>query len=103
MKEKIISDLQDKLKSRYRDFYGLYLFGSQARKTSTIQSDWDIAIIFDRTIDWKFKDEVRSLVYDVMLQHNVVIDSHIYSREEILVPKTPFREMLKSKGIFYAS
>ena len=99
----LIAELRNVLKSRFNDFRGLYFFGSQKKNIATAVSDWDFAIVFDRTIDWKFKDEVRDILYDMMLKYNIVIDSHIYSVSELRNPKTPFRESVSRDGIFYAA
>jgi len=103
MKEQLILEITSSLRKRYSDFKGIYLFGSQARGEEKKDSDWDFAIVFDRVIDWRFKDEVRSILYNIMLHHDIVIDSHIHSLKEIQKPRTPFLEEVQTSGIYYAA
>lgn len=100
---KLLSEIFDQLRKGGFNIIGLYLFGSRANNTFNEDSDYDIAIILDEKIDWKVKDKVREVVYDIMLENDIVIDSHIYSKEEIGQSITPLRESIKSTGIFYAN
>jgi len=81
---------------------GLYFFGSRAKELQTKESDYDIAVIIKLPVSRKIKDEVRSVVYEIMLEHDVVIDTHIYSESEIDKPATPFREAIRKEGVYYA-
>ena len=100
---KLLAEISHRLRKGGFNIIGLYLFGSRANNTFNEDSDYDIAIILDEKIDWKVKDKVREVVYDIMLGNDIVIDSHIYSKEEINLSITPLRESIKSTGIFYAS
>jgi predicted nucleotidyltransferase len=100
---KLLSEISDQLRKGGFNIVGLYLFGSRANNTFNQDSDYDIAIILNEKIDWKVKDKVREVIYDIMLENDIVIDSHIYSKEEIDHSITPLRESIKSTGIFYAS
>ncbi|MEO8231286.1 MAG: nucleotidyltransferase domain-containing protein [Ignavibacteriota bacterium] len=103
-KDKILlAEISKQLKKGGFDLAGLYLFGSRAKNTFNEYSDYDIAIILNENIDWKLKDKVREVIYDIMLESDIVIDSHIYSKEEIELSITPLRESIKSTGVFYAS
>jgi predicted nucleotidyltransferase len=97
----LISELKEGLNSRYKDFTGIYFFGSRSRENFSDESDLDLVLTFERNIDRDFKNEVRDFVYDYALKYNVVIDSHIYNLNEILNPITPFRYVVRNEGIFY--
>lgn len=99
----LLAEIYIQIKKGGFDVDGLYLFGSRANDTFNEDSDYDVAIILNEKIDWKLKDKVRELVYDIMLERDIVIDSHIYSKEEMELSITPLRESIKSTGIFYAS
>lgn len=99
----LLARILDQLKKTGLDVVGLYLFGSRANNTFKDDSDYDVAIILNEKVDWKLKDKVREVIYDIMLENDIVIDSHIYSKEEIELSITPLRESIKSTGIFYAS
>jgi predicted nucleotidyltransferase len=100
---KLLSEISNQLIKSGFNIIGLYLFGSRAKNTFNEDSDYDVAIILNEKIDWKVKDKVREVIYDIMLESDIVIDSHIYSKEEIDLSITPLRESIKSTGIFYAS
>lgn len=98
----LLIKIADKLKVGGFNLHGLYLFGSRAKNSFREDSDYDVAIILNEKVDWKLKDKVREVIYDIMLDNDIVIDSHIYSKEEIEFSVTPLRESIKSTGIFYA-
>ncbi len=99
----LLARILEQLKKTGLDVFGLYLFGFRANNTFNDESDYDVAIIPNEKVDWKLKDKVREVIYDIMLENDIVIDFHIYSKEEIELSITPLRESIKSTGIFYAS
>lgn len=104
MKDKseiIVNKIRLLLKQKVHSFRGLYFFGSRAKQVQQKYSDYDIAVILDEDITWQRKDEVRNLVYDIMLEYDIIIDIHVYSVKEFINPSTPFRSSIKSEGIFY--
>ena len=98
----IIEEVRKSLKESAIPLKGIYLFGSRAKNSQTKDSDYDIAVILKIPVSQLIKDSVRSFVYDVMLKYDVVIDSHVYSENDITDPTTPFREKIRTEGIFYA-
>jgi predicted nucleotidyltransferase len=97
----IINELVNELKSRYADFRGIYLFGSYARGEANDDSDIDLAIVFDRDIDWRFKDSVREIIIDKEIEYKLIIDTHFYTSQELIEPATPFRENIITDGVFH--
>jgi len=98
----IIEEVRKSLREAGISLKGLYLFGSRARNLQYKDSDYDIAVILKTPVNQVTKDEIRSVIYDIMLKYDVVIDSHIYAEPDIINPATPFRKIIKSEGIFYA-
>ena len=98
----LLSEISSQIKKAGLQLKGLYLFGSRAAHKHNETSDYDVAIILDEKIDWKLKDKVREVIYDLMLDYDIVIDSHIYTEIEIDLPTTPLRQNIKSSGIYYA-
>lgn len=98
----LIKEVRENLKNSGIDLQGIYLFGSRSKGIQETDSDYDVAIVIKSKVTHETKDFVRSIVYDIMLKHDVVIDSHIYSEKDISDPQTPFREVIKNEGIFYA-
>ena len=59
------------------------LFGSQAKNSENMDSDFDILIITKDIFNWKEKSLIRDICFDVSLDFEVLIDSKIISQEEI--------------------
>jgi len=59
------------------------LFGSQAKNIETDDSDYDILILMKSKKDWKTKDKVIDICYDIDLKHDILIDPHILAEEEL--------------------
>ena len=49
----------------------------------------------------KFEREILDLIYDFDLKYDLIFDAKIFSSEEVSNPKTPFRSVIKEKGIYY--
>src|SRR5574338_6126 len=95
---KLLAEIYTRIKKGGFDLDGLYLFGSRVKNTFKEDSDYDVAIILNQTVDWKLKDKVREVIYDIMLEQDILLDSHIYSKEDIELSITPLRESIKSNG-----
>ena len=102
-KDKILlAEISTQIKKGGFDLAGLYLFGSRANNTFNKDSDYDVAIILNEKIDWKLNDKLQAIVYDIMLENDIIIDSHIFTKNEIESPITPLRESIKLDGVYYA-
>lgn len=97
----IINEIKKVLEETYSDFKGIYFFGSQSKNINPNESDYDLALIFSRKIDRKFKNEIIDLIYGFDLKYEVVLDVKIFSESEIKNPITPFRRKIKNEGFFY--
>ena len=98
----LLAEIYTQIKKGGFNIIGLYLFGSRANNTFNEDSDYDIAIILNEEVDWRVKDKVSGVVYDIMLEHDIIIDSHIFIKNEIESPITPLRESIKLDGVYYA-
>ena len=100
--EKILSELNVRLKVKHSDFKGLYFYGSRARGKGEKYSDYDIVFIFERdVIGRKLRDEVISIVYDYEIENDIIVDIKVYPFKFIQQPITPFHQNIKTEGIFY--
>jgi uncharacterized protein len=83
-KIKILEDLKNQLKNYLGDdLVNIYLFGSQAKNTEGANSDYDILILIKKRNDWKTKDKVIDICYEIDLKHDILIDPHILSENEL--------------------
>lgn len=80
----ILQDLKNQLTNYFgNDLISIYLFGSQAKNTETLDSDYDILILLKTKTDWRTKDKVIDICYDIDLKHDILIDPHILAEEEL--------------------
>lgn len=80
----ILQDLKNKLQNYFgNDLINIYFFGSQAKNTETTDSDYDILILLKTKNDWRTKDKVIDICYDIDLKHDILIDPHILAEEEL--------------------
>ncbi|GAK55850.1 predicted nucleotidyltransferase [Candidatus Vecturithrix granuli] len=60
------------------------LFGSRAKGTAHDDSDYDVLIVLNNNdYDWKFRDEVTDVVYDMELADDILVDKHLISVDEL--------------------
>ncbi|MBM2814003.1 MAG: polymerase beta protein [Ignavibacteria bacterium] len=72
----------------------VYLFGSRARGDFRDDSDWDLLILLSNEVNWKRKDPIYNILYDVELNKNTIFNTFIYSndywKDSDLLHITPF-------------
>ncbi len=79
-----IFDLKNMLVTQFQDDINkLVLFGSVAKGKAKKNSDYDVLIVLNRDYDWKYKNKIIDLCYEIDLKHNVYIDSKIISVDEL--------------------
>jgi predicted nucleotidyltransferase len=83
-KVKILNDLKNQLTGFLgNNLINIYLFGSQATGKEKPGSDYDILILLKTKNDWKTKDKVIDICYEIDLKHDILIDPHILSEVEL--------------------
>lgn len=94
--KKIAEKLRDSLKE-YNDFIGLYLYGSQINNKAHKDSDIDIVAVFEKNEN---ENETILKAWDLEIEHNVVIDFHPFSVEQLNLNPFYYNEI--KKGLYYA-
>ena len=83
-KKLILEDLKIQLTNQFgKDLINIFLFGSHAKNTESADSDYDKLILLKTKKDWRDKDKVIDICYDIDLKHNIIIDPHILAEEEL--------------------
>ena len=59
------------------------LFGSQARGTAHENSDYDVLIVVNGDYDWRMRDEITDIVYDLELKYDILFDKSLISTDEL--------------------
>jgi predicted nucleotidyltransferase len=79
----------------------VYLFGSRARQTACLNSDYDFLVI-SHCPDKAFKDKLYGLVVDVLLETQKVVSLKIFADREfkrLCAMQTPFTQNVLREGI----
>ena len=97
---KIIPEIIAELKSKYPDFKGLYLFGSYARGEANEYSDIDLALVFDREIDWRFEGNIFDKI-DFEIEHNLFFDTHVFDWSKFKNSRMPIIQQIQKEGVLY--
>ena len=80
----ILSELKDHLINNYGDSVkDVVLFGSRARGDSNKFSDYDVLIILRKDYSGKDENKILDLCYDIDLKHDILLDVHIISDDEL--------------------
>jgi predicted nucleotidyltransferase len=95
----LIGKLQSQFENQLRD---IKLFGSKARGDFDEASDIDIFIVFDCNVDWKFKDQIYAIIFDIDLKYDVLISARIYSAQKLAEKRMqalPFIKNVHKQGV----
>lgn len=99
--ETVIRELNAKLNRKYTDFLGITFFGSRNRDDFSMDSDFDIVVLFSNKPKWQKENEILDIIYEVGLKYDIVIDAKVYHHEEMNMQNTPFRVNVLKEGTFY--
>jgi len=96
------------IEPEYSDFYGaamdereVWFFGSRARGDFAPDSDYDVLIVLGNG-DSQVRDDVRLLAARVSLEHDVLINTHVLSRERwetLAREKAPYWQNVQTEGV----
>jgi uncharacterized protein len=98
--------LLGKMKSLLEKDYGnlvvkIILFGSRVDGTAREYSDYDVLVVVNKIIDWQIKDEIRSVLYDLNIEYDVLISVQVISEPELgtILGRQPFIQNAIETGI----
>jgi uncharacterized protein len=80
----------------------LILYGSAARGKRTPESDYDVLVLLEAPIDRQTREEMRSAIYELELEREVVVSLMVSTREEWNSPPrslSPFHRNVESDGV----
>ncbi len=98
---KLMKELISRIKEKYNDFKGCYLYGSRVKKTHHKESDVDVIAIFD-CVNREKEFEIRGIICELMYLYDVYIDFRTFTFDGLMSNPIYCDEVIK-KGKFYES
>lgn len=80
----------------------ILLYGSVARGSQEANSDYDLLILTDRSLSTEEETGIRDSIYDLELEHGVLISTIFYSVQEWNMPvrrAMPFHENVEKDAV----
>jgi len=103
-KRTIIKELKAALVARFgQDIKDVILFGSRATGKAHKNSDYDVLVILNNDYDWRYRDKITTVVYDLELKYDIFIDIKIISTHELfqtIEGKHPLYQDAMQGGIY---
>lgn len=100
--EKFIDEIKNIIYSTFEGFKGVYFFGSRTDENWHEDSDLDLIFVFNRDLTWKEKKIIMNKIFETEIKYDYLIDAKICNINLIKNSKTPFREVINQKAMFYA-
>ncbi|MDM8536111.1 nucleotidyltransferase domain-containing protein [Desulfobacterales bacterium HSG17] len=100
-KKKLLSEIKSEINRDY-PLAKVIFFGSRARGSGEIFSDWDILILIEEGLSEKQKIAIHNRLYEMELKTGEIINAIIHTKEEWnnpLMQITPFYENVTREGI----
>jgi len=100
----ILKLLKQKLIDNFgNDIQNVILFGSQAYGNSKEDSDYDVLIVLKNAYDWKYRDRIYDISYDISVENDIIFDIHLLSADEIsnsIRAKQPIFQNALKQGVY---
>lgn len=64
-------------------FVKTILFGSRTDGTAREYSDYDVLVIVNKTVNWEIKDSIRSVLYDLNIELDILLSVQVISEPEL--------------------
>lgn len=96
----VIKELNSRIKAKYSDFRGSYLFGSRARGDFREDSDVDIVLIFDKEHNYDEEKNIYGLIGDLDFKYDLILMPLTFTMEK-LEKNSVFHNEVVNKGIYY--
>jgi len=100
----IINEIKNVLTTEYGELIqSIVLFGSRAKGNATQDSDYDLLVILNRDIDWKFEKQLSKTFYRIELEKDIFTDPHYISVNQLsnsIVGKDPLFTNAIKYGIY---
>jgi uncharacterized protein len=95
----VIKELNSRIKEKYSDFKGSYLYGSRARGDYREDSDVDVVVLFEEMNADK-EMELHGICIDLDYKYDIVISLQPYTLER-LEKNYVYHDEVVNKGIYF--
>ena len=84
----------------FKDFKGLYFYGSRVKGGFKEDSDYDVIMLFLNSVNYKTNKEIAGHLGDIEYENDVFIDYHPMTREELIENPIFYNEVM-NKGLYF--
>ncbi len=98
--DKIIFDLNTRIKQLFSDFNGIYLYGSYANNNTNPNSDIDIVAIFETSLPREKRMDLWEIIGEFEAETDQVFDIHPMTLSELKRNPVYYNQVV-NKGIYY--
>jgi uncharacterized protein len=98
----LLGNMKSLLLKNYGDLVvKIILFGSRVDGNAREYSDYDVLVVVKKTIDWKIKDNIRSVLYDLNIEYDILLSVQVISEPELdtILGRQPFIQNAIETGI----
>jgi hypothetical protein len=99
---KLLEEMKSLLVEHFGDLIvKIILFGSRVDGTAKDYSDYDVLVIVNTIIDWKTRDSIRDILYDLNIEYDILLSVQVISEPEMhtILGKQPFIRNAIETGI----
>jgi len=96
----VIKELNSRIKAKFSDFRGSYLYGSRARGDYRKDSDVDIVLIFDNEHNYDEEKSVYGLIGYLDIENDLILMPLTFTMEKLKRNSVFYNEVV-NKGIYY--
>lgn len=97
--QQAIEGVLDGIPEQYSFVREIILFGSKARGDFHEESDIDLLLVTDLEVSWDVRFQIYDLLYEIELQHDVVISPVIVSHKAFAKNKASFLRRAREEGV----
>ncbi len=82
--KKILKELQSILEKNFPDIIDrIILYGSRAKGKADKYSDFDILLILNNKIDWKFEKQIQDVCWEIDYKYNILTDVKMIFKDDL--------------------
>lgn len=98
----IMNNINNSIKDIFSDYKGLYLYGSRAKNSADLSSDFDIILLINTKLNSDTKEKIYKAIGRIEYELNIFIDIQMLTEDEISRNPFFYEEVIKY-GEFYAA